>query len=313
MNATEGSSEPTPSRGVLAGLAVLFAGGGCAALIYEIVWFQLLQLAIGSTAVSLGILLATYMGGLCLGSLLAPRLVSTRWNPVSAYALLEAGIGILGIAALWIVPSLARVYGAAGGGAGVTGFLLRGAIGGICLLPPTLLMGATLPVLSRWVQATPRGVSWIGILYGANIAGAVFGCLAAGFYLLRVHDLHVATYTAAALNGLVALLAAGLASECGFRISGCQSRVRQVMRTLGHSAAGTPQFTSPSRCLGLPPSAPKWFGRDYWRCSSGGRFTPSRSFWLFSSSDWEPAAPWERCGFAPGIGRDGVWRCVRRS
>ena len=53
---------------------MLFAGSGCSALIYEIVWYQMLELAIGSTAVSLGFLLATFMGGLCLGSLALPRL-----------------------------------------------------------------------------------------------------------------------------------------------------------------------------------------------------------------------------------------------
>src|SRR5206468_4147608 len=57
---------------------LLFAGSGCAALIYEIVWFQLLQLVIGSSAVSLGLLLAAYMGGLSLGSAALPRLVSAR-------------------------------------------------------------------------------------------------------------------------------------------------------------------------------------------------------------------------------------------
>ena len=54
-------------------LLLLFIGSGCAALIYEIVWFQLLQLVIGSSVVSLGILLGTFMGGMCLGSLLLPR------------------------------------------------------------------------------------------------------------------------------------------------------------------------------------------------------------------------------------------------
>jgi len=57
-------------------LLLLLAGSGCAALIYEIVWLQLLQLVIGSSAVSLGLLLAAYMGGLCLGSATMPRLVS---------------------------------------------------------------------------------------------------------------------------------------------------------------------------------------------------------------------------------------------
>src|SRR5262249_7566699 len=57
-------------------LLALFVGSGCAALIYEVVWFQLLQLVIGSSALSLGVLLGMYMGGMCLGSLLLPRYIS---------------------------------------------------------------------------------------------------------------------------------------------------------------------------------------------------------------------------------------------
>ena len=83
---------------------LLFAGSGCAALIYEIVWFQLLQLVIGSSAVSLGLLLAAYMGGLCLGSAALRRLVSTRHHPMRVYALLELGIAAFGIIALFGVP-----------------------------------------------------------------------------------------------------------------------------------------------------------------------------------------------------------------
>ena len=49
-------------------------------------------------------------------------------------------------------------------------------------------MGATLPAMARRIETTPHGVSWLGFFYGGNIAGAVFGCLLAGFYLLRVHD-----------------------------------------------------------------------------------------------------------------------------
>src|SRR5262249_26045627 len=73
------------------------------------------------------------------------------------------------------------------------------------LLPPTLLMGATLPAIARWVEATPTGVSWLGFFYGSNIAGAVFGCLLAGFYLLRVHDMSTTTLVAVAINFAVAL------------------------------------------------------------------------------------------------------------
>ena len=59
-------------------MLLLFVGSGCAALIYEVVWFQLLQLVIGSSAVSLGVLLGTFMGGMCLGSFLLPRYIDAR-------------------------------------------------------------------------------------------------------------------------------------------------------------------------------------------------------------------------------------------
>src|SRR5215813_8839740 len=92
------------SRRVLPWLFILFVGSGCAALIYEIVWFQLLELVIGSSAVSLGVLLGTYMGGMCLGSLLLARVISMRPHPLRLYALLEAGIGVSGIVVLFLVP-----------------------------------------------------------------------------------------------------------------------------------------------------------------------------------------------------------------
>ena len=66
------------SRRLLPALLLLFVGSGCAALIYEVVWFQLLELVIGSSAVSIGVLLGTFMGGMCLGSLLLPRLTGRR-------------------------------------------------------------------------------------------------------------------------------------------------------------------------------------------------------------------------------------------
>jgi spermidine synthase len=191
------------SRPFLPLLLVLFIGSGCAALIYEIVWLQLLQLVIGSTAISLGVLLGTFMGGMCLGSLLLPRLISSRWHPLRVYAALETGIGVMGIAILFGMPYVEALYTLHGG----PGLLLRGMVAGVCLLPPTLLMGATLPAIARWVETTPQGVSWLGFFYGGNIAGAVFGCLLAGFYLLRVFDMAVATYAACALNVTVASLA----------------------------------------------------------------------------------------------------------
>jgi spermidine synthase len=205
-------SADAAERRLLPVLFLLFVGSGCAALIYEIVWLQLLQLVIGSSAVSLGVLLGTFMGGMCLGSILLPRLISKRRHPLRAYALLEAGIGILGITLWFALPPVARFY-AGQAGHGLPAILLRGLVCGICLLPPTMLMGATLPAISRWLKTTPHGVSWLGFFYGGNLAGAVLGSLLAGFYLLRVLDMEVATFVAAAMNALVAIIGFVLAAS----------------------------------------------------------------------------------------------------
>src|SRR6478752_4922665 len=136
------------SRRFLPALLLLFVGSGCAALIYEVVWFQLLQLVIGSSAVSLAVLLGTFMGGMCLGSLLLPRWLSARHHPLRVYALLELGIGVIGLALLFILPQVDEIY-AASAMRGTAGLFIRGLIAAACLLPPTMLMGATLPAAAR--------------------------------------------------------------------------------------------------------------------------------------------------------------------
>jgi len=225
------SSPPSPSAGTIADpgelpqprsprflpvLLLLFIGSGCAALIYEVVWFQLLQLVIGSSAISLGVLLGTYMGGMCLGSLLLPRFVRTKVHPLRVYSAIELGIGICGILALILLPLINTVY-AAIGGPGVFGIAIRAVIAAVCLLPPTLLMGASLPAIARWVETTPKGVSWLGFFYGGNIAGAVLGCLLAGFYLLRLYDMPTATAVAVLINFAVSLISFVLSRKAPYQ------------------------------------------------------------------------------------------------
>jgi spermidine synthase len=221
-------SKPQPSR-FLPLLLVLFAGSGCSALIYEIVWYQLLQLVIGSSAISLGVLLATFMGGLCAGSLAMPRL---KWaqaqHPLRVYAKVEFGIALMGILVLFCMPLLDGVYTAAVGH-GMPAILLRALVCGLCLIPPTFLMGASLPAAARWIETTPEGVSWMGFLYGSNTAGAVFGCLLAGFYLLREFDMGTATFAAAAINIAVGLVSLAIARRTPDR-AGDQPRGQAVPR-----------------------------------------------------------------------------------
>ena len=214
-----GLASPVESDRLFGSILILLFGSGCAALIYEVVWLQQLELIIGSSAISLGLLLATYMGGLFLGSVASPRLIPARHHPLRLYSMLELGTAGLGLLILSGLPYAGSLYIRTSAVHLYPNPLLRGIFCAACLLPPTILMGATFPVVSRWLEPTKSGVSRIGLLYGANIGGAVFGCLWAGFYLLRVYDLAVATYVAVATNILIALGGFGLAAGYKYRPS----------------------------------------------------------------------------------------------
>jgi spermidine synthase len=203
---------------------LLVIGSGCAALIYEVVWFQVLQLVIGASAASLAVLLGTFMGGMFAGSLLLARYVSPARHPLKVFAAIEAAIGAWGALLIVVMPLVGRLYTAVDGG-GPSSIVLRALASGVLLLPPTILMGATLPAISRSVEAvgltrpalhrmpgpTDVRIARVSLFYGANILGAVIGCLCAGFYLLRWFDLASASLVAVLLNAIVASTALLLA------------------------------------------------------------------------------------------------------
>ncbi len=166
----------------------LLVSTGCAASIYALVSFQMLQFAIGSSEFAVGVLMGTFIGGVGLGSVALPSVISARHHPLRVFALLQLGIGILAILTLSVMPYASGPYLAA-----------------ICVLPPALLMGAVLPITARWA-----GVSGAGSCYAANLVGAAIGCLLAGFYLLRFYDVAVATYVASAISAAAASASIGL-------------------------------------------------------------------------------------------------------
>lgn len=202
----ESQSESSAGGVFTPALLLLFVGSGASALIYEIVWFHLLQLVIGASSISLAVLLGSFMGGMCLGSIGFHRLVSSDRHPLHVYALLEFGVGLIGLLLLTVLPLVSRFY-LTSVGYGLESVLLRSLVAAICLLPPTILMGATLPAIARWIRMSKAGVTRLGFFYGANIVGAVIGTALAGFYLLRVFDTAIATYVAVTINIAVGSMA----------------------------------------------------------------------------------------------------------
>lgn len=193
-------------------LLFLFAGSGCAALIYEVVWFQMLELVVGSSAVSLAVLLGTFMGGMGLGTLALPKLVPSRFHPLRVYAALEFGVAVFSALVVCALPAAGRLYSEIAG-VGRLDYFWRAMVGVTLLLPPTTLIGATLPAVARWTELNRQGASRLGACYGINTVGAVIGSLVTGFLLLRIYDGFVATAVAVGLDMAVALVALLLARK----------------------------------------------------------------------------------------------------
>jgi spermidine synthase len=183
-------------------LLLLFFASGCAALIYETVWFYLVQLVVGASSISVAVLLCAFMGGMALGSWLLPKVAPTGAHPFRVVAALEAGIALLGIAIPIALPYIQEAYLTLAA-PGARSVALRAVVCFLILTPPTMLMGATLPAIARWRGVANRGAA-VGLVYMANLAGGATGTALAGFYLLRVFDTVIATAIAVTLNVLVA-------------------------------------------------------------------------------------------------------------
>jgi spermidine synthase len=192
---------------------VLFFLSGAAGLVYEVLWTRQLALVFGVTTYAVSTVLATFMGGLALGSFLIGRFVDRSRNPVRVYALLEIGIGLYAL----IIPTLFQLLRPAYValhelGLSYTLFSAgRALLAGLVLLFPTVLMGGTFPVLMRaWASRSDVGRS-AGILYFINTGGAITGVLLAGTFLIERFGLTGTTRIAAAANivlGSIAMMIA---------------------------------------------------------------------------------------------------------
>jgi spermidine synthase len=199
---------PTLLRWTL--LAAFFVSGA-AGLVYEVVWTRQLSLIFGVTTYAVATVLSTYMGGLALGSYVLGRWIDRRGNPLLAYAALEAGIGLYALVVPTLFVALRPAYIALRHldlSYPVFAFV-RAFLAALVLMPPTTLMGGTFPILTRfWVRARGEVGRGAGLLYFVNTAGAIAGCVVAGFVLIEWLGLRGTTRAAAAANLGVAAVAA---------------------------------------------------------------------------------------------------------
>ncbi|HME70062.1 MAG TPA: hypothetical protein VKM54_09375 [Myxococcota bacterium] len=158
---------------------------GLAALIYQVIWTRFLGFAFGTTTEAIGTVLAVFFGGMALGNLWAAHRLCRLRRPLRVYGWLEGGIGLWAFGSLPLLERMDRLYALLGQGAGpAAGLILRLCASAALLLPPTVAIGATLPVVARLVGEDRTRGRWSAILYSANTLGAVLGAYASGFWLV---------------------------------------------------------------------------------------------------------------------------------
>ena len=218
---TVDNAETKSSSGfALIAVCILLFLSGFSALIYEVVWVRSLGLVVGNSTQATSCVLAVFLGGLSVGALIGGKLADRKGFPhLLAYGLLEICIGLAALlvtAGLTAASSwfLSTVDLFPSGSAYLV--VARLVIATVFILVPTIFMGATLPILTRYFAGIyARAAHFLTLLYGLNTLGAVAGSLCATFLTLPYLGVSGTTYFAAAVNGTVGLLACLVFSIAG--------------------------------------------------------------------------------------------------
>ena len=194
-------------------ILAIFMLSGAAGLVYEVVWARQLVLVFGNTTQAVSAILTGFFGGMAIGSGFGGRIADRVRRPLRLYGILELLLVLVVLATPITFRLLHEVYrGAFGWLEGQPGLLtlIRFALSLAALGPPTVMMGATLPILTRYLTSGSEGLSLqFGRLYAANTIGAILGSIAAGFVLIELLGLRGTLIVGAACSavaGVVALI-----------------------------------------------------------------------------------------------------------
>ena len=190
---------------------------GTASLVYELVWIRQLTLVFGGTLFAISAVLCAFMTGLALGAWGFVRYLNWQTrrgrtiNPILLYGILEGLIGLYGLCFPLGLKLLEQIYPLALAGSVESGpflHLVEFSLSTLLMLPPTLLMGATLPIIGHWSigDKAHKIFSNMSLLYGLNTFGAVFGCLYTQLYAIEQFGIRGTTGSAVAMNAFVLLL-----------------------------------------------------------------------------------------------------------
>ncbi len=227
-------------------LLLLFLTSGAAALIYQVLWARELGLLFGSTAQAAAITIAIFFAGLAIGGWWWGGRASTFRDPLVGFGWLELGVAATALGFLLLLQvfvAVEPVLVALLGDGPVADTFIRAGVATVVLLPPSILMGGTLPVLGQHLVRERAALGRTGsLLYAVNTLGSALGALAAGFLLPVLVGYLGAYLVAVGLDAAVGIAALALAAVSRSARSGAE--------------AGAPSGSMPPPTRSPHPSAP---------------------------------------------------------
>jgi spermidine synthase len=203
-------------------ITAIFVLSGAAGLMYEIVWSRQLVLVFGNTTQAVSTILTGFFGGMAIGSFVGGRLADRVRSPLRLYGLIEVILVVVVLATpitFRLIHELYRGFYGELENLPVLLALLRFALAIVALSPATILMGATLPTLTRQLTRDRHLSAAFGRLYAANTLGAILGTFASGLILIELFGLTGTLVIAAACSGVAGIVAIALSREMPIQIS----------------------------------------------------------------------------------------------
>jgi spermidine synthase len=188
-------------------LCAVFFASGFSAIVYQLVWQRSLFSIYGVNIESITVVVAAFMLGLGIGSLVGGRISKSDSIPLLLlFGIIELSIGFFGIVSLDLIQWIGEnTHGAT---PIVTGFITFTEV-----LIPTILMGATFPILVKFVVRNLNNVGQsVGILYFVNTIGSAFGCAAIVGFMMRTMGMEFSVMVASGINIAVGISAIVLSS-----------------------------------------------------------------------------------------------------
>jgi spermidine synthase len=199
-------------------IVAIFVLSGAAGLVYEVVWSRQLVLVFGNTTQAVATILTGFFGGMAVGSFVGGRLADRVRSSLRLYAALELILVVVVLLTPITFRLLHEVYRAAFGSLeGQPGLLalVRFGLAILALAPATVLMGATLPSLTRHLAGDEHLSRAFARLYAANTFGAILGTIAAGFFLIELLGLTATLIVGATCSGIAGIVALAIDRRTG--------------------------------------------------------------------------------------------------